>query len=188
MKYIAISGSNIGTKTRIAMDHLIEQFKQKYPDQEIHLIDLAEKDIVFSDGRPYFDYPDDTGEVLKAIMAADVLFIGAPTFQASIPATLKNIFDLLPVNAFREKTGGFFMTAGSPFHYLVGELQLVPILHYMKASVVPKYVFIEEKDFGRGKIINDDIHFRIERLIEDTYQLAETQATIRKQEEEKYDF
>ena len=47
------------------------------------------------------------------------LIIGTPVFQASIPATLKNIFDLLPVNALQEKIVSMLVTAGSPKHYLI---------------------------------------------------------------------
>ena len=59
--------------------------------------------MVFSDGRNYWEYEGDTKYVTETIMAADAIIIGTPVFQASIPAHLKNIFDLLPVNAFRDK-------------------------------------------------------------------------------------
>jgi len=55
----------------------------------------------------------------------------------------------------------------------------------MKAQIVQTYVFIEEKDFHRKEIVNDDVLFRIDRLVEDTIVLTETYTKIR---EEKYDF
>lgn len=66
------------------------------------LIDLAEYDIQFSDGRDYWEYEGDTRYVARTVMEADAIIIGTPIFQASIPATLKNIFDLLPFSAFRD--------------------------------------------------------------------------------------
>jgi FMN reductase len=72
------------------------------------------------------DYEGDTAFVTKKIMEADAIVIGTPIFQASIPATLKNIFDLLPVNAFRDKVVSVLVTAGSSKHYLVPEQQLKP--------------------------------------------------------------
>ena len=95
-------------------------------------------------------------------MEADAIIIGTPVFQASIPATLKNIFDLLPQNAFRDKVVSIVVTAGSAKHYLIVEQQLKPILAYMKAQIVQTYVFIEEKDFYRKEITDDDVLFRIE--------------------------
>ena len=55
--------------------------------------------MAFSDGRDFRDYEGDTKRVAEVIMAADALIIGTPVFHASIPATLKNVFDLLPQNA-----------------------------------------------------------------------------------------
>lgn len=188
MKIVGISGSIVGSKTRTAMNYTLKSVNEKYPDAEVTLIDLAEYDVQFSDGRSYLEYEGDTGFVTKTIMEADAIIIGTPIFQASIPATLKNIFDLLPVNAFRDKVVSMLVTAGTPKHYLIVEQQLKPILAYMKAQIVQTYVFIEEKDFHRKEIVNDDVFFRIERLVEDTVLLTETYTKIRKEKEAKYDF
>lgn len=188
MKIVGLSGSIVGSKTRTAMDYTVKSITEKYPDAEVTLIDLADYNVQFSDGRNYLEYEGDTGFVTKTIMEADAIIIGTPIFQASIPATLKNIFDLLPVNAFRDKVVSVLVTAGSSKHYLITEQQLKPILSYMKAQIVQTYVFIEEKDFHRKEIINDDVIFRINRLVEDTVVLTETYTSIRKAKEEEYDF
>lgn len=57
MKTVVISGSNVGTKSSVAADEYIRQAKIYRPDADMELIDLAEKDMVFSDGRNYFEYP-----------------------------------------------------------------------------------------------------------------------------------
>lgn len=188
MKVVGLSGSIVGSKTRTAMNYTLESMTEKYPNAEITLIDLADYNVQFSDGRNYLEYEGDTGFVTKMIMEADAIVIGTPIFQASIPATLKNIFDLLPVNAFRDKVVSMLVTAGSPKHYLIAEQQLKPILAYMKAQIVQTYVFIEEKDFHRKLIVNDDVLFRIERLVEDTIMLTETYTKIREEKEANYDF
>ncbi|QUW20753.1 NAD(P)H-dependent oxidoreductase [Sporosarcina sp. Marseille-Q4063] len=188
MKIALLAGSNVGSKTRTAMDYTLKIVNEKYPDAEIILLDLAEYELVFSDGRNYWEYEGDTKYVTEIIMAADAIIIGTPTFQASIPATLKNIFDLLPVNAFRDKVVSALVTAGTAKHYLMVEQQLKPILAYMKAKIVQTYVFIEEKDFHRKEIINDDVLFRLERLVEDTVVLTETYAGIREVKEAAYGF
>ncbi len=188
MKIVGISGSIVGSKTKTAMNYVDKEFKEKYPDIEFTLLDLADYQIQFSDGRNYLEYQGDTGFVTKTIMEADAIVIGTPIFQASIPATLKNIFDLLPINAFRDKVISMFVTAGSAKHYLVLEQQLKPILSYMKGQIVQTYVFIEEKDFHQKQIVNDDVFFRIERLVEDTVVLTETFTKVREEKEAKYDF
>ncbi|ASN05796.1 NADPH-dependent FMN reductase [Virgibacillus necropolis] len=185
MKVVGLSGSNVGSKTRTAINYTLKYLKEKYPDIEVTLIDLAEYDVQFSDGRNYLEYEGDTKYVAQTIMEADAIIIGTPIFQASIPATLKNVFDLLPVNAFMDKVVSMIVTAGSARHFLIAENQLKPILAYMKAQIVQTYVFIEEKDFHRKEIINDDVFFRINRLVEDTVVLAETYEKIR---ESQYGF
>ena len=188
MKIVALAGSIVGSKTKTAMLKTAEILKQKYPEHEVTLLDLADYTLEFSDGRNYFDYVGDTKYVTETIMAADAIIFGTPTFQASIPATLKNIFDLLPVNAFRDKVVSIVVTAGTAKHYMMVEQQLKPILAYMKAHIVPTYVFIEEQDFLRKQIVNDDVLFRLDRLAEDTVLTVEAFEAIRKKKDEEYDF
>lgn len=188
MKIVGLSGSQIGSKTRIAMDATIQAIAEKYPEVETILIDLADYRMEFSDGRNYLDYEGDTGYVTKTLMEADAIVIGTPIFQASIPAALKNIFDLLPVNAFRDKVVSMLVTAGSAKHYMVADTQLKPILAYMKAQMVQTFVFIIEEDFYQKEIINHDVLLRIERLAEDTVVLTETFTKIREEKEAEYDF
>ncbi|SET81785.1 FMN reductase [Oceanobacillus limi] len=188
MKIVALSGSIVGSKTKTAMDYTVKTFSDNYPDAEVTLIDLAEYEVQFSDGRNYLDYEGDTKYVTQTLMEADAIVIGTPIFQASIPATLKNIFDLLPEKAFLDKVVSIIVTAGSAKHYLIAEQQLKPILAYMKAQIVQTYVFIEERDFYRKEITNDDVKLRIDRLVEDTAVLTETYAKIREAKEEEYGF
>lgn len=188
MKVVGLSGSIVGSKTRTAMDYTMRIMMEKYPDFEITLLDLADFDVQFSDGRNYLEYEGDTAVITKSIMDSDAIIIGTPIFQASIPATLKNIFDLLPENAFVNKVVGMVVTAGTPKHYLIMEQQLKPILAYMKAQIVQTYVFIEESDFYRKEITNDDVIFRLERLVEDTVTLTETYKSIREAKEAEYGF
>jgi len=170
------------------MNYAVKVIHEKYPEAEATLLDLAEYDVQFSDGRNYMEYEGDTKYVAQTVMGADAVIIGTPIFQASIPATLKNVFDLLPEKALRDKVASIIVTAGSPKHYLIAEQQIKPILSYMKAQIVQSYVFIEEKDFYRKEIVNDDILFRINRLVEDTVMLTETYAKIREAKEAAYGF
>ncbi|GAB2555254.1 NADPH-dependent FMN reductase [Gracilibacillus alcaliphilus] len=188
MNIVALSGSIAGSKTRTAIEAVSEIITKTYPEEVFTLIDLADYDLMFSDGRNYLEYPGDTGFVTQKLMEADIIIMGTPIFHASIPGALKNIFDLLPVNALQDKVVGILVTAGSAKHYLVVEQQLKPILSYMKASIVPTYVFMEEKDFYRKEIVNDDIFFRLERLIEDTFQTSEAMEIVKKAKEDAYGF
>lgn len=188
MKIIGISGSIVGSKTRIAVESVLNRIDEQHEDIDVELIDLKDYQLVFSDGRDYRDYSGDTKIVLEKIMNADGYIIGTPTFQASIPGTLKNLFDLLPMDAFRDKVIGLVSTAGSAKHYLVVEQQLKPILTYMLAMVVPKYVFIEEKHYHQKRIIDDEIIFRLNKLADDTIHAIHAANEIKKAQESAFPF
>ena len=169
MKVVCLAGSKFGNTTRIALDLVENLIRQRYPDYHTTLLDLADYEIEFSDGRIYQAYQGDTGFVARTIMEADVVIIATPIFQASIPGTLKNIFDLLPYNGFENKVVGIIALAGSPRHFLVIEHQLKSILNYMKAHVVRQYVFIEDADFDANRdITNQNVLLRIRNLVDDT--------------------
>lgn len=188
MKITLLSGSTIGSKTRTAMNYVKKSIQQNYPGEEVTLLDLADYDLVFSDGRDFREYKGDTKIVTETMMASDVIIIGTPIFQASIPGSLKNVFDLLPQDGLRDKVVSILVTAGSAKHYLIAETQLKPIVSYMKAQIVQTYIFMEERDFYRKEIVNEDALFRIERLIEDTMVLVETYKKAKAAKEEQYGF
>lgn len=188
MNVVFINGSIVGSNTKVAIEKIAEMFKEKYSEDQATLIDLANYDLPFSDGRNYFEYNGDAKEVTTQIMEADAIVIGTPIFQASIPGTLKNIFDLLPVDGLRNKTVSIVVTAGTEKHFLMVEQQLKPILTYMKAQIVPTYVFIDEQDIIGQEIVNDDVIFRMERLIEDTVMTHEVFQKVQEEKDKLYDF
>lgn len=188
MKVVGLSGSKVGSKTRTAMNYTMESVKKNYSDAQTELIDLADYDVQFSDGRNFLEYEGDTKYVAQTLMEADAIIIGTPIFQASIPGTLKNVFDLLPERAFEDKVVSIIVTAGSNKHYLIAEQQLKPILAYMKAQIAQTYVFIVEQDFYRKEITNDDVLIRIDRLVEDTMTLTETYKRIREEKDAQFGF
>jgi hypothetical protein len=68
MKIVGISGTIVGSKTRTALDFALQILHDHYPDVEKTLVDLADYDISFSDGRPYREYVGDTKKVAETIM------------------------------------------------------------------------------------------------------------------------
>jgi FMN reductase len=188
VKIVVLSGSVAGTKTRTVAGYTATTLSEGHPDHEVTLLDLAEFDVVPSDGRNHLDYTGDTAEVVRAIMAAEVLIVASPVYQASMPGVLKNVLDLLPSDGLRDTVVALIVTAGSVRHSLVPEMQFKPVFTYLKAHVVENGVFIEEKDIHRGEIIDDDVYLRIQRLIEDTLTLAEVYAGVRARKDAAYGF
>ncbi len=188
MKIVGLVGTTIGWSTRTAMNNIKTILERKYEGKEVDILDLADYNVEFSDGRNYLDYTGDTGKVVRTIMEADVLIIATPVFQASIPGTLKNIFDLLPMDAFVDKTVGIIAVAGSPKHYLVVEQQLKPILSFMKAQLATSYVFAESKDIVKGEIMNQNVLFRIDHLVDNIMHTHEAFSHVKLLQDQMYDF
>lgn len=182
MKLVLLSGTVVGAKSREIMQYMRRVLAERYPTGQVTAVDLAEFDVEFSDGRNYWDYDEyagDTRYVAETVMSGDGLIIISPVYQASIPAPLKNVFDLLPPHALRDTVVGIAMVAGSSRHYLVAEQHLKPILSYLWAHLVQHYVFIEDRDFEETKIANPDVLLRLERLVEDTVALADLYRRMR---------
>ncbi len=188
MRIIGLSGSIVGKNTSTAMKQVAKAFVEYYPEIDFELIDLADLSIDFADGRHFQDYDGDTGHLIEQIMLADALIIGTPIFQASIPAPLKNVFDLLPEEALQDKVVSLLITAGSSKHFFVAETQIKPILSYLKATILQKYLFITGQNFFNGELVADDLYFRIQNLIEDTVLMTEAQQSLIEARDAKYDF
>ena len=188
MKIVGLVGTKIGWSTKTAMNNIKTILERKYEDEQVDIIDLADYDVEFSDGRNYLDYTGDTKTVVRTLMEADIIIITTPVFQASIPGTLKNVFDLLPMDALENKTVGVMVVSGSPRHYLVAEQHLKPILSFMKAQLVQSYVFAEQKDIVKGEIMNQDVLLRIDRLVDQIMQTDAAFRQMREMQEEMYDF
>lgn len=188
MKISILIGTAFGSRTKIAARYIQEILKEKSGEDEINILDLSEYDVEFSDGRNYLDYSGDTGKIARQVMESDTIILVTPIFQASIPGSLKNIFDLLPLQAFRDKVVSIVAVAGSEKHYLAIEQQLKPILAFMKAQMVQSYVFMLDTDFINGAIANDELIFRLDRLIDETLTLSKVYQEIQAENDAKYDF
>lgn len=184
-KILAISASTMGTTSSLVIDHIVPQFSN---DFSITKFDFKDHELQFADGRDYRDYSESTKELIELILDSDALLISTPIYQSSIPGSLKNMFDLLPINSLTDKVVGIISSAGSEKHFLVPEYQLKPILKYMKAHVIEQYVFLTGSDILNGEIISDDIEIRIERLVDNIQDAVVEQDKKKKAIDASFDF
>lgn len=168
MKLLGISGTIIGSKTKIVVENVLAEIKKKHPDIEVDLLDMKKYDVQFCDGRNPLEYNEDTKEVINLVSSADFYIIGTPIFQASITGVLKNLFDLIDPQAFRNKVMGFIATGGTYQHYLVVENQLKPIAGYFRAFVSPGFVYAHNDHFNQqNELIDSEVLKRVENLADE---------------------
>lgn len=165
LKLLGISGTLIGTKTLSLVQNVVDHAAALDPELSVEVLDLKSYALEFCDGRPLLQYNEDTKHVVETILAADCFVIGTPIFQASLTGALKNLFDLLPVDAFRNKVIGFVGTGGTYQHFLVIENQLKPIAGYFRAYTAPDYVYAHRDHFDDNNEISDSgVQERIRQL------------------------
>ncbi|MEK5102722.1 NAD(P)H-dependent oxidoreductase [Cytobacillus sp. FSL M8-0252] len=165
MRLLGISGTITGSKTLVVVNKVLDELKSIHPEIEVELLDLKNFDLQFCDGRHPSDYNDDTKKVIETITYADFYVIGSPIFQGSITGVLKNLFDLVPPDVFRNKVMGFIATGGTYQHYLVIENQLKPIAGYFRAYVSPSYVYAHIDHFNhKNELIDKDVLLRVKNL------------------------
>ncbi|TCP24956.1 FMN reductase/FAD reductase [NAD(P)H] [Scopulibacillus darangshiensis] len=168
MKLLGISGTITGSKTEIVVQEVLKKVKQLHPEVTVEFLNLKNYDLQFCDGRDPAAYTGDTREVIDAISSADFYVIGTPIFQGSMTGALKNLFDLVPVSAMRNKVMGFVATGGTFQHYLVIENQLKPIAGFFRSYVAPSYVYVNDHHFNEKKELTDpDVNTRIAHLAEE---------------------
>lgn len=168
MKLLGISGTIVGAKTSILVNSVLNEVKSQDSSIKCELLDLKDYDMQFSDGRPIEKYNEDTQKIIKKMEEADFYLFGTPVFNGSIPAPLKNVFDLLSPIKLRYKVMGFVAVGGTYQHYLMVENQLKPIAGYLRAFTAPSYVYAHNEHFNKNnEIIDAHVIERIQVLAEE---------------------
>jgi FMN reductase len=124
----------------------------------VEILNLAETRIDICDGRPLDGYSETTREAVMRIAAAGAVLIGAPVYRASYPGVLKNLLDIVPVEALQNKPVGIVAMGASPHHYLAIDTQLRQVLAWFGALVAPTSVYVTGGDFRDGKLASEPAH------------------------------
>jgi len=121
-------------------------------DIAVEILNLAEISIDICDGRPLDSYGETTRRAVVRIDTAAAVLIGAPVYRASYPGVLKNLLDIVPVEALQNKPVGIVAMGGSPHHYLAVDTQLRQVLTWFGALIAPTSVYLTSSDFRDGKL------------------------------------
>ena len=150
-----------------AIAAVAETVRGKAEDIEVDVMNLAEVPIDTCDGRPLDAYGAETRQAVDRIAAAAAVLIAAPVYRASFPGVLKNLLDIVPVEALQGKPVGIVAMGGSPHHYLAVDAQLRQVLGWFGALVAPTAVYLTGADFRDGQLTSESAR-------EDLAALAET--------------
>ncbi len=121
----------------------------------VDILNLADTRIEICDGRPLEAYGEATRQAVARIAAAAAVLIGAPVYRASFPGVLKNLLDIVPVEALQNKPVGIVAIGGSPHHYLAVDGQLRQVLAWFGALVAPTGIYLTGGDFKEGQLASE---------------------------------
>lgn len=173
MKLLGISGSlSKISKTELAVKKALDFAAENDRDLETDLVSLSSAGLVFCDGRNPVHYEGDTRVVIDKIIEADAIIAGSPIYRGTFSGAFKNLFDLIPNDALKGKAVGIVATGGTNHHYLAIEHQFKPLFGYFKAYVVPGGVYANNTHFSDGKLTDQDILNRLEKLSQETVRLS----------------
>jgi FMN reductase len=129
------------------------------------LIDLAEHPLPFAgaadlatDARawppgpyPKPNEPEGRGSAaLEAIKAADAVLLATPVYRGTYTGALKNLLDLLPVEALQGKAVAIVAMGASDHHHLGADWHLRDVLAWFGAVALPTSVYLTSRDFEDG--------------------------------------
>jgi FMN reductase len=138
-----------------AVEHLAAALAARGAAIETEIITLAARRVEICDGRALEDYDAATRATVAAIAAADGVLLAAPVYRASFPGVLKNLLDILPVEALRDKPVAIVAMGGSPHHYLAVDSHLRLVLGWFGAIALPNSVYLTGRDFAEGRLASD---------------------------------
>lgn len=157
-----------------AVATLAEQAQAARPDLQVTVLDLAALKVEICDGRPVESYNEDTRRAVRAVAEASAVILASPVYRATYTGVLKNLIDLLPVEALEDKPVGILAMGASPHHYLGVDGQLRPVLAWFGALAAPTSVYLTSQDFNaEGRLAADSARDELGALAETVLTLAE---------------
>lgn len=154
MKLVMVVGAATPPgRLNAAVESLAASLAAQRPEIAAETINLAAAKVEICDGRKLEDYGAATQAAVARIAGADAVLFAAPVYRASFPGVLKNLLDLLPVEALRDKPVGIVAMGGSPHHYLGVDSHLRLVLAWFGAIAMPNSVYLTGRDFAEGKLV-----------------------------------
>jgi len=117
------------------------------------LFDLAELQLPFADGRTPEQIGGDTQRIVAAVQQAGAVLFASPVYRGTFTGALKNLLDLLPVEALAGKPCGILAMGATPHHFLGVDWHLRDVLAWFGAVPAPVSVYLTSADFEEGRLV-----------------------------------
>ncbi|AYD01230.1 FMN reductase [Neorhizobium sp. NCHU2750] len=161
MKLVGFSGSyGRPSKTSALVAYVAELACARY-GLEKAVYDLADVGDSLGVAKTQFDLDPAGAEVMSAVVEADLLVIGSPTYKGSYPGMFKHFIDLIDPQQLRGKPVLITATGGGERHALMVEHQLRPLFGFFMAHTIPTAIYASNNDFSGHEIASPALQERI---------------------------
>jgi len=156
--------------TRLLVETVLQAAAGHGADTEI--FDLSQTPIDFAANKVLAEYSQPTQYAVALAGRADGFVFGSPIYRATYTGVLKNLFDLLPVEAVLGKTAGLVATGGSFHHYLALDFTFRPIMTFFNMHTVPGVLYASREQFLPEQQLNAELTQQAAALGEDLVYLT----------------
>lgn len=157
-------------RLRRALAWTLDSASESASGADTSLLDLADVRLAFADGRPPEQVGDDTASMIQRITSAEAVIFASPVYRATYTGALKNLLDLLPIEALQGKPCGIIAMGASQHHYLGVDAGLRQVLAWFGALLSPTSVYLSSADFREGEL-QDEAKAELRALAETVLRL-----------------
>ena len=178
LSIVGVAGSPTATSsTRKLIAEAVDRIAKK-TGADTRIIDVAEVGALQVLDRT--NASSDLEGTLRAAETADLLVVGSPVYKGSYTGLFKHFVDLIDYRALIGTPVALLATGGSDRHALVIEHQLRPLFAFFQAQVLGTGLFLTSNDFAEGRITNELIQQRFDRLVSEAVSALENRRSERR--------
>ncbi|GHC72751.1 FMN reductase [Limoniibacter endophyticus] len=167
LKLVGLAGSfNRPSKSKALVDTIAARAAERYGFSQT-VYDLGDLGPSLGQANWPSQLDGQAQGVIDAILDADLLIVGTPTFKGSYPGMFKHLIDLIDPLALRGKPVILAATGGGERHALVVEHQLRPLLAFFQTFTLPTAIYAADREFTDYKVSAEHIDLRIEQAVQE---------------------
>ncbi|MDS9468911.1 NAD(P)H-dependent oxidoreductase [Paracoccus sp. MBLB3053] len=130
-----------------------------------HVFDLSEIGPSLGTARHLADLEPEALELVGSLIHSDALVIATPVHKGSYSGLFKHVFDLLDPGMLAGKPVLLAASGGGERHALVIEHHLRPLMGFFEAQTLPTGVYVSDRDFIGGKLVDEAARLRLGRAV-----------------------
>ncbi len=134
------------------------------------LFDLAISPLPLCDGATAYGDPN-VQALAKLIEQADAILLASPVYNYDVNSAAKNAVELTG-RAWTGKVVGLMLAAGGQGSYMSGMGLANSLMLDFRCIIVPRFIYTTGEAFEGDRLADDTTQERVERLVEETLQLA----------------